>query len=122
VFAERVVEARAGLLLIPLRYVFWDSLRERTGEWFTRLVFHTQGSTAMEEFIHQENLALFKKCLAEPPTDAEPRSTLEVAGGSAGKRPSSDRWHSQAALICIKEPPLRKGLLLDATSRAVCRN
>jgi hypothetical protein len=30
-----------------------------------------QGGPLMEKFIHQENLALFKKRLAEPHTDAE---------------------------------------------------
>jgi hypothetical protein len=35
----------------------------------------------METFIHQENLALFKKCLAEPHTDAEREVTFEIAGG-----------------------------------------
>ena len=32
---------------------------------------HNQEAPQMQEFIHQQNLALFKKCLAEPHTDAE---------------------------------------------------
>ena len=33
----------------------------------------------MENFIHQENLALFKKRLAEPQTDAEREVLLKLA-------------------------------------------
>ncbi len=41
----------------------------------------------MEEFIHQENLALFKKCLAEPPTDAEREVLLRLLADQQAKDP-----------------------------------
>jgi hypothetical protein len=38
---------------------------------FQEVGFFMSGRAAIEEFIHQENLTLFKKSLAEPHTDAE---------------------------------------------------
>jgi len=48
----------------------------------------------MEEFIHQQNLALFKKRLAEPHTDAEREMLVRL------------RTDEQA-----KEPPPKNGIL-----------
>jgi hypothetical protein len=62
----------------------------------------------MEKFIHRENLALFKKRLAESHTDAEREILSKLLADEEAKEASAEKWHSQAALICIKEPPLRK--------------
>ena len=40
----------------------------------------------MEEFIHRENLALFKKRLAETAHGRGAGSTHEIAGGRGGER------------------------------------
>ena len=39
----------------------------------------------MEKFIHQENLALFKKCLAEPQNDAEREVLLRLLADEQAK-------------------------------------
>ena len=41
----------------------------------------------MEKFIHQENLALFKKRLAEPHTDAEREVLLKLLADEQAKEP-----------------------------------
>ena len=41
----------------------------------------------MEEFIHQENLTLFKKCLAEPHTDAEREVLMKLLADEEAKEP-----------------------------------
>lgn len=41
----------------------------------------------MEKFIHQENLALFKKCLAESHTDAEREVLLRLPADEEAKDP-----------------------------------
>jgi len=41
----------------------------------------------MEEFIHQQNLALFKKLLAEPHTDAEREMLKKLLTEEQAKEP-----------------------------------
>jgi hypothetical protein len=41
----------------------------------------------MEKFIHRENLTLFKKCLAEPCTDAEREVLLRLLAEEQAKEP-----------------------------------
>ena len=41
----------------------------------------------MEEFIHQQNLALFKKRLAEPHTDAEREMLVKLLTDEQAKEP-----------------------------------
>jgi hypothetical protein len=41
----------------------------------------------MEKFIHQENLALFKKRLAEPHTDAEREILVKLLADEQAKEP-----------------------------------
>ena len=41
----------------------------------------------MEKFIHQENLALFKKRLAEPYTDAEREVLVKLLADEQAKEP-----------------------------------
>ena len=41
----------------------------------------------MEKFVHQENLALFKKRLAEPHTDAEREVLMELLTDEQAKEP-----------------------------------
>jgi hypothetical protein len=41
----------------------------------------------MEEFIHQQNLALFKKRLAEPHTDAEREMLVRLLPDEQAKEP-----------------------------------
>lgn len=41
----------------------------------------------MDKFIHQENLALFKKRLAEPHTDAEREVLLKLLTDEQAKEP-----------------------------------
>ena len=41
----------------------------------------------MEEFIHRENLALFKKRLAEPHSEAERGVLLKLLAGEQAKEP-----------------------------------
>jgi hypothetical protein len=41
----------------------------------------------MEKFIHKENLALFKKRLAEPHTDAEREVLLKLLADEKAKEP-----------------------------------
>jgi hypothetical protein len=41
----------------------------------------------MEKFIHRENLALFKKRLAEPHTDAEQEVLLKLLAEEKAKEP-----------------------------------
>ncbi len=60
----------------------------------------------MDKYIHRENLVLFKKRLAEARTDAEREVLLKLLTNEEAKS-LAEKWHSQAALICIKEPPLR---------------
>ena len=61
----------------------------------------------MEKFIHQENLALFKKRLAEPQTDAEREVLLKLLADEKAKEPLPKNSILKP-LICIDEPPLRK--------------
>ena len=42
----------------------------------------------MEKFIHRENLALFKKRLAEPHSDAEREVLLKLLADEQAKEPS----------------------------------
>ena len=46
-----------------------------------------QGGQSMEKFIHQENLALFKKRLAESHTDAEREVLLKLLADEKAKEP-----------------------------------
>jgi hypothetical protein len=62
----------------------------------------------MEKYIHRENLTLFKKRLAEPHSDAERQVLLKLLADEEAKEPPPKNGISQVALICIKEPPLRK--------------
>jgi hypothetical protein len=39
----------------------------------------------MEKFIHRENLALYRKCLAEPHTDAEREVLLKLLAEEEAK-------------------------------------
>jgi hypothetical protein len=48
----------------------------------------TKGGPPMEEFIHQQNLALFKKRLAEPHTDAEREMLMKLLTEEQAKEPS----------------------------------
>ncbi len=43
--------------------------------------------TAMEEFIHRENLVLFKKRLAEHRTDAERKLLMKLLAEEEAKEP-----------------------------------
>ena len=43
---------------------------------------------AMEKFLHRENLALFKKRLAEPHSDAEREVLLKLLADEQAKEPS----------------------------------
>jgi hypothetical protein len=61
----------------------------------------------MEKFIHRENLALFKKRLAEPHGGAEREVLLKLLADEEAKEPPPKN-SIQAALICIKEPPFKK--------------
>lgn len=61
----------------------------------------------MEKFIHMENLALFKKRLAEPHTDAEREVLLKLLADEKAKEPLPKKSILKP-LICIDEPPLRK--------------
>ena len=46
----------------------------------------------MENFIHQQNLALFKKRLAEPRTDAEREVTYELLTAEQAKEPQPTNY------------------------------
>jgi hypothetical protein len=46
---------------------------------------HNRGAALMEKFIHEQNLALFKKRLAEPHTDAEREVLLELLADEEAK-------------------------------------
>jgi hypothetical protein len=48
---------------------------------------HNQGGPPMEKFIHQQNLTLFKKCLAEARTDAEREVLLKLLVDEEAKEP-----------------------------------
>jgi hypothetical protein len=61
----------------------------------------------MEEYIHLQNLILFKKRLAEAHSDAEREVLLKLLADEEAKQ-FPRNWHSQAALICTNERPLRK--------------
>jgi hypothetical protein len=43
----------------------------------------------MEKFIHRENLALFKRRLAEPRSDAERKVLLKLLADEEAKEPST---------------------------------
>jgi hypothetical protein len=45
----------------------------------------------MEKFIHRENLALYKKRLAEPHTEAERRVLLKLQAEEEAKDPAPKR-------------------------------
>jgi len=51
----------------------------------------------MEEFIHQENLALYKRCLAEPHTNAEREIILQLLAEELAKEPPAKKSQSKAA-------------------------
>ena len=53
----------------------------------TLVLRFNQGGQSMENFIHQENLALFKKRLAEPHTDAEREVLLKLLADEKAKEP-----------------------------------
>ena len=53
----------------------------------TLVLRSNQGGQSMEEFIHQENLALFKKRLAEPHADAEREILLKLLADEKAKEP-----------------------------------
>ena len=51
----------------------------------------------MEKFIHMENLALFKKRLAEPHTDAEREVLLKLLADEKAKEPLPKKTFSSRA-------------------------
>jgi hypothetical protein len=51
---------------------------------------HNQGGPLMEKFIHQENLALFKKRLAEPHTDAEREILVKLLADEQANEPTQN--------------------------------
>ena len=50
------------------------------------IVFAPSGRGTMEKFIHQENLALFRRRLAEVRGESERAGAFETAGGGRGER------------------------------------
>ena len=50
---------------------------------------HNQEGPLMEKYIHQQNLALFKKRLAEPHTPAEREVLMELLTDEQAKEPPS---------------------------------
>jgi hypothetical protein len=52
-----------------------------------RIPPQNQGGPLMENFIHQQNLALFKKRLAEPHTDAEREVLMKLLTDEQAKEP-----------------------------------
>jgi hypothetical protein len=67
----------------------WKLGRPNEGDGFGRVdcgrfpfqkvdIFTQLGRTAIEEFIHRENLALFKRRLAEPHTEAEREMLMKL--------------------------------------------
>lgn len=60
----------------------------------------------MEKYFHRENMALFKKRLAEAHSDAEREVLLKLLADeeAKAKEPSAEKWHSQTSLICITDP------------------
>jgi len=59
------------------------------------------GRSAMEKCIHQENLALFTKRLAEPHSDAEREVLLKLLADEEAKEPPP-KMGNLKQLICIK--------------------
>lgn len=55
----------------------------------------------MEEFIHKENLALFKKRLAEAHDDAEREVLLKLLADEKAKEATA-KGNAQAAMICAQ--------------------
>lgn len=49
----------------------------------------------MEKFIHRENLALYKKRLEEPHTEAEREVLLKLLAEEEKKEPSPKKNHSR---------------------------
>jgi hypothetical protein len=45
----------------------------------------------MEKFVHRENLALFKKRLAEPHSDAERKVLLKLIADEEAKEPDGEQ-------------------------------
>ena len=67
-----------------------------------KIVFRSnQGAMDMEKYVHWENVALFKKRLAEAHSDAEREVLLKLLADEEGERASAEKWYSQASLICI---------------------
>jgi hypothetical protein len=60
----------------------------------------------MEKYIHRVNVALFKKRLAESHSDAEREVLFKLLVDEEAKEPSPKNGN-KAALICIREAPLR---------------
>jgi hypothetical protein len=61
----------------------------------------------MEEYIHLQNLILFKKCLAEAHSDAEREVLLKLLADEEAKE-FPRKMAFSSALICTNERPLRK--------------
>jgi hypothetical protein len=51
----------------------------------------------MENFLHQQNLALFNKRLAERHTDEEREVIMKLLTDEQAKRTTADKWHCQVA-------------------------
>jgi hypothetical protein len=62
---------------------------------------HNQGGLLMEEFIHQQNLALFKKRLAGPHTDAQGEVLVKLLTDEQARHPPP----TQVVSIYIKQQP-----------------
>ena len=91
----------------PLKSEAWRAWVARASVPKNGLSLQSERS-AMKKFIHSVNLALFKKRLAEPHSDAERDVLLKLLADEEAKEPPPKNSILNAALICIKEPPLRK--------------
>ena len=56
---------------------------------------HNQGKFAMEKFIHLQNLALFRKRLAEPHDDRERQILLQLLAEEEAKDLPQDQYPPQ---------------------------
>jgi hypothetical protein len=68
----------------------------------------------MEEFIHQQNVALFKKRLAEPHTDAEREMLEKLLSEEQAKEPLPEPRPFSSSRKCRDVQNLRLGTLSNS--------
>jgi hypothetical protein len=76
-----------GRLEDPMTSMAWSGWIAGASRPKKRNLAHNQAGPLMEKFIHEQNLALFKKRLAEPHTNAEQEILVKLLRDEQAKEP-----------------------------------